>query len=137
VSRSTVYTAERIRSEAAKEFAKGTPLPEAIRKIDARGKRPSIALVSDVYWRLRGEANPVVAKTAKGIATEVAKRRLAGERYEVLRYALAARLGRSVARAEIDSLLAAKDLDSDATYTGRGTRKSRSGEATRSVRSSS
>jgi hypothetical protein len=136
VSRST-YTAERIRSEAAKEFAKETPLPEAVRKIDAKAGRPSIALVSDVYWRLRGEANPVSAKTAKGIATEVSKRRLAGERYEVLRYALGARLGRSVSRAEIDSLLSAKGLDSDETYTGRGTRKSRSGEATRSVRSSS
>jgi hypothetical protein len=129
--KATVYSAKRIRSEAAREFAKGTPLPEAIRRIDRRANRPTIGLVSPVYWALTGAANPIPGKSEKVRNAALAKRRASGVRFEVLAASLSASLGRPVGKAEVLARLVSAGTDPDATYTGRGTRKSGSGEATR------
>jgi hypothetical protein len=129
-----VYSAKRVRSEAAREYAKGTDLPEAIRRIDRRAGRPTIGLVSPVYWSLKGAADPIPGKTEKTRNAALAKRRDAGVRFEVLAASLAAALGRPVGKAEVLARLVAAGTDPDSTYTGRGTRKSGSGEATRRER---
>jgi hypothetical protein len=130
------WTADRVRGEAAKEYAKGTPLPEAIRRIDNRAKRPTIALVSPVYWRLAGESDPIPGKNDRARNAALRKRRNAGTRFEVLAASLAVALGRSVAKAEVLDRLRKAGLDPDASYTGRGTRKSPAGEAARVERGS-
>jgi hypothetical protein len=124
-------SADAVRAAAEREYAAGTPLPEAIRKIDARAKRPTIGIVSPVYWRLLGAESPIPGKSETARNNALAKRRKSGVRFEVLAASLAVSVGRAVSVAEVKNRLAKSGLDSDRSYVGRGTRKSASGEATR------
>jgi len=120
-----VRDAKYVRREAEKEYGKGTPLPEAIRRIDVRANRPTIGLVSPVYWRLDGEASPLGTNGAGetvALGRKVAARRKSGVRWEVLAYSLSAGLGRKVSTADAKRLAAKGGLDLAASYTGRGTR---------------
>lgn len=127
-----VLGAEAIRARAEEEYAAGTALPEAIRKLDAEANRPTIALVSRVYWRAKGLADPIRAKgEGKAFDAALAKRRKSGIRFEVLAASAEATLGRPVSTEEVRKRLDRAGLAPDASYTGRGTRRSRSGEATR------
>lgn len=117
-----LWTSDRVRSEAAKLYAAGTSLPEAIKKLDVRANRPTIGLVSPVYWRLAGEADPIRAKGTKALASAVRRRRESGVRWEVLAASLSAGLGRKVSTADAKSLAARGGLDLAGSYTGRGTR---------------
>lgn len=126
-------TAEAVRKLAAVEYAAGTPLPEAIRKLDRKAGRPTIGLVSPVYWRLAGSADPIPGKTPKARRSALVRRRKSGVRFEVLAASLGTALGRNVPVAEVKRLLADGGLDPETSYAGRGTRKSAAGEAARTV----
>jgi hypothetical protein len=129
----TIWSAERVRTAASKLYASGVPLPEAVRKLDKSSGRPTIGLVSPVYWRAIGLASPIEGKTEKSRNAALARRRASGVRFEVLAASLGATIGRNVAVAEVKKRLANSGLDPDTSYTGRGTRKSQAGEATREV----
>lgn len=126
-----VLSAERIRAEAAKLYAAGVSLPEAIRKLDAKSGRPTIGLASPVYWRLAGSADPIPGKSEKARNAALARRRKSGVRFEVLAASLSVAVGRAVSVAEVKTRLRASGLDPDTSYAGRGTRKSPAGEAAR------
>lgn len=128
-----VLSAERIRSLAAAEFAAGTSLPEAYRRIDKKAKRPTVALVANVYWRLTGEASPIEGKTPRARVAALVRRRKAGVRFEVLAASYGAAVGRPSNVAEVKRLLASGGLDPETSYSGRGTRRSAAGEAARTV----
>jgi hypothetical protein len=131
--KNVVLSAEKIRTLAAAEYRKGTPLPAAIRKIDGKANRPTIGLVSPVYWTLEGAASPIAGKTEKARNNDLARRRKSGVRFEILAASLAVSVGRKVGKAEVLARLVSAGLEPDESYTGRGTRKSGSGEATRVV----
>jgi hypothetical protein len=98
-----------------------TPLSpaRAKREIAAKVGRPVEGIVDPVYFRENGLANPIEAKSAKGLASALRKRRDGG-----------GTLGRweSVAASAAVSVAVAKALyskgggDLDSSYTGRGTR---------------
>jgi hypothetical protein len=126
-----VLSADRVRSEASKLAASGVPLPEAIRRLDKKANRPTIGLVSPVYWRAIGEADPIPGKSEKSRNAALARRRKSGVRFEVLAASLSVAIGRKVSTAEVKTRLASAGLDPETSYAGRGTRKSGAGEAAR------
>lgn len=139
---SKVLTAEKVRELARAIYGDAaTPavsLPDAIRVLDRKAGRPTIGLVSPVYWSLAGERTPLLAKTPKGRISELAKRRASGVRFEVLAASYGAAVGRKVSVSETKDALRASGkptADPETSYSGRGTRKSAAGEAARTVRS--
>ncbi len=117
----------KIRAAAEAEYeaeAKGIENPvlapaRAKREIAAKVGRPVEGIVDPVYFRENGLRNPIEAKTPKGLAAGIRRRRDAG-----------GTLGRweSVAASAGVSVAVAKDLyakgggDLASSYTGRGTR---------------
>lgn len=99
----------------AREFAKGSTLPETIAKADSKTGEATIHLVSPLYWNLAADALGAfpaeVREDAKALRSAVRSARKAGERREIV----ARRAGISVARVrEIEG--------KRPVYTGRGTR---------------
>lgn len=134
------YSRERIEAEAAKSYARNGlgGLSADARALDKKALRPTVAILAGVYWRLEGETSERSelakirnAKTPNGRRSALVAARRSGVRFEILAGSLGAALGRKVSVAEIRTLLAAGGVDPDASYTGRGTRRSRAGEATR------
>lgn len=137
-----VYSREKVEAEAAKLYARNGlgGLSADARSLDSRAGRPTLAILAKVYWRLEGAtadraelAKIRNAKTPNGRRSALVAARKSGVRFEILAGSLGSALGRSVSVSEIRRLLSDGGLDPDASYTGRGTRKSRSGEATRTV----
>ena len=132
-----VLSAVDVRQLAAKLYGNGAipkfALPDAIRELDAKSGRRTIGLVSPVYWRIRGTRTPLAGKTRAGKLSDLRKRRIAGERFEVLAAAASAAFGGPVSVEDVKDLLRAVELDPETSYAGRGTRKSAAGEAARTV----
>jgi hypothetical protein len=128
-----VYSRERVESEARKLYARNglAGLSADARALDLRAGRPTLAILAKVYWNEEGAKDPAKGKSAKARANDLARRRKSGVRFEILAGSLAAALGRPVSVTEIRRVLESAGVDPDRSYTGRGTRKSRAGEATR------
>ena len=92
-----------------------------------------IPLAADVYYRENGERSPLPIRarknggyTERAIADAVRKRRDARGRlgrWEVIAYSLAATLGTPVSVPAVRAYYRLAGGDTDASYTGRGTRK--------------
>lgn len=129
------YSPSKVAARASRDYAKRIAsgeiaplLPGPSKKVAAKsfGVSPErIASAYDpVFFAENGRAFPIAAKTPKGLASAVAKRRNAGgtlARFESLRASVEAGLGRPVSEASVRALLASK-IDVEASYTGRGTR---------------
>ena len=119
---------EAIRRIATAEYEKGTSLPDARRVVaKALGGAPSLYLgtVDPVFFRLAGLANPLpasAAKSARGLAVAIRRRRDEGVRWETVAASAEATLGRRVSVAEAKTLYAKGGGDLEASYAGRGTR---------------
>jgi hypothetical protein len=118
----------KIRKLAEAEYRKGTTLPNA-RRVAAKklGGTASLYLgtVDPVYFRLAGLDTPLpatAAKSARGLATAIRKRRDSGVRWETVAASAEATLGRKVSVSEAKLLYAKGGGDLDSSYAGRGTR---------------
>lgn len=100
---------DELRAAVAKEFKTGTALPAVVKKLG------SANLVSPIFWRLQGEAQPFALATVENSAklrAAVLKARKDGQRREVV----AARASISVAKV--------RELEGKSpVYTGKGTKR--------------
>lgn len=132
------YSRERIEREAealyrTTEGGRLANLSADARALSKRARRETVSILAGVYWRLAGEADPIPGKSPTARRNALVRRRASGVRFEILAGSLGASLGRRVSVSEIRRLLSEGGLDPDTSYSGRGTRKSRAGEATRTV----
>lgn len=128
MGRKTETRGEKILRLATIEFEKGTTLPDARRAVAKKlGGTASLYLgtVDPVYFRLAGLANPLPASAAKsprGLAVAIRKRRDVGVRWETVAASAEAAIGRKVSVPEAKLLYSKGGGDLDTSYAGRGTR---------------
>lgn len=119
---------KKIRTLATKLYRDGKSLPDARRAVAKKlGGTASLYLgtVDPVYFRLAGLDSPLpatAAKSARGLATAIRKRRDSGVRWETVAASAEATIGRKVSVAEAKTLYAKGGGDLDSSYAGRGTR---------------
>lgn len=127
-----ILGADAIRVLALAAYRAGTSLPDAIREIDAKANRPTIGIVSPVYWdalgadapiRVRGNARKADGTISANLARAIRKRRDAGVRWEVLAASVRAGTGVPFSPADAKAAYVLAGGDLAGTYTGRGTRR--------------